>query len=298
MRQGLSVALVALALWTMRPVSVVAWGFNAHKFITDRAIDLLPPELRPFFQKFRTTIVEHSIDPDTYRTMGFADEPPRHFLDMDAYGPFPFKDLPHDQKEAVTKRGVDFVVKNGTVPWRAEEIYNRLRDAFKGIGGPNPQPFARDDIKLFSAVLSHYVADAHQPFHAVVNYDGQLTGQQGIHSRFETELFDRYQGKLKIAPAPLTPIASAREFMFSTLSDSFTQVDAILAADREAIVGRTLYDDGYFAKMFEKTGPIMEKRMSGAMTGVASMITQAWTDAGKPELPVDPPPRVPRPFRR
>ena len=298
MRKGLSVALVALALWTMRPVSVGAWGFNGHKFITDRAIDLLPPELRPFFQKFRTSVIDHSIDPDTYRTMGFAEESPRHFLDMDAYGPFPFKDLPRGYKEAVTKRGVDFVLKNGTVPWRAEEIYNRLRDAFKQLSLPDPQPWARDDIKLFSAVLSHYVGDSHQPFHAALNYDGQLTGQHGIHARFETELFDRYQDKLKIAPPPLAPIANAREFMFSTLTDSFTHVDAILAADRDAVQGRTLYDEGYFAKLFEKTGPIMEKRISAAMTGVASMITQAWTDAGKPALPAEAPPRAPRPIRR
>jgi hypothetical protein len=298
MRKASSVAVLVLALWTMRPVSVGAWGFNGHKFITDRAIDLLPAELRPFFQKFRTTIVEHSIDPDTYRTMGFAEEAPRHFLDMDAYGPFPFKDLPHDYKEAVTKHGVDFVLKNGTVPWRTEEIYNRLRDAFKQLAGPNPQPWARDDIKLFSSVMSHYIGDSFQPFHAALNYDGQLTGQQGIHARFETELFDRYQDKLKIAPPPLAPIANAREFIFSTLTDSFSHVEAILAADREAIQGRTVYDDDYFAKLFEKTGPVMDKRFSGAISGVASMITQAWTDAGKPAMPVEAPPRQPRPIRR
>jgi hypothetical protein len=298
MRKGFSIALVAAALWTMRPVSVDAWGFNGHKFITERAIDLLQAELRPFFQKFRTTVVEHSIDPDTYRTMGFAEEPPRHFLDMDAYGPFPFKDLPHDQKEAVTKRGVEFVLKNGTVPWRTEEIYNRLRDAFKQLTLPNPQPWARDDIKLFAAVMAHYVGDSFQPFHAVVNYDGQLTNQQGIHSRFETELFDRYQDKLKIAPPPLAPVPNAREYVFTALTDSFTHVDAILAADLEAIKGRTLYDDGYFAKLFEKTGPIMERRMSGAISGIASLVTQAWTDAGKPALPAEAPPRPPRPIRR
>ena len=98
-------ALLALAVSALRPVIVGAWGFNGHRFITERAIELLPQEIRPFFQKFRTTVVEHSIDPDTYRTMGLIEEPPRHFLDMDAYGPFPFKDLPRDYKEAVTKRG-------------------------------------------------------------------------------------------------------------------------------------------------------------------------------------------------
>jgi zinc dependent phospholipase C len=298
MRKVLPIALVALTLPAARPVSLDAWGYNGHKLITDRAIDLLPQEIRPFFQKFRTTVVEHAIDPDTYRTVGFVEETPRHFLDMDAYGPFPFKDLPHDYKEAVAKRGLDFVLKNGTVPWRTEEMYNRLRDAFKQLAEPNPQPWARDDIKLFSAVMSHYVGDSFQPLHACVNYDGQLTGQQGIHSRFETEMFDRYQDKLRIAPAPVTPIPNAREFVFSTLTDTFTYVDAILAADREAIQGRTVYDDGYFAKLFEKTGPIMEKRISGAITGVASLIAQAWIDAGKPALPVDAPLRPPRPIKR
>ena len=295
MRKALPIALVALALSAMRPAPIGAWGFNGHRFITDKAIDLLPDEIRPFFAKFRTTVVEHSIDPDTYRTLGFKDEPPRHFLDMDAYGPFPFKDLPHDYKEAVDKRGLDFVIKNGTVPWRAEEIYVELRNAFKSLP---TQGYARDNVKLFSSVLSHYVADAHVPFHAVINYDGQMTGQQGIHARFESELFDRYKDKLRITPAVVTPIPNAREFMFATLTDSAQHVDAILAADLEAIKGRTFYDDGYFGQMFEKTGPIMEKRVSGAITALASLITSAWIDAGKPALPAEDPPRTPRPIRR
>jgi hypothetical protein len=295
MRKVLPIALLALALSAAHPVHLRAWGFNGHKFITDRAIDLLPQEIRPFFQKFRTTLVEHSIDPDTYRTMGWAEEPPRHFLDMDSYGPYPFKDLPHEYTGAVAKRGADFVIKNGLVPWRAQEVYVLLRDAFKQLP---TSPFARDNVKLFSAVLAHYTGDSFQPFHACANYDGQLTNQQGIHARFESELFDRYQDKLKVAPAPLTPIPDAREFIFATLTDSFTFVDPILAADREAIKGRELYDDQYFATLFEKSGPIMEKRLSGAITGVASLITQAWIDAGKPALPVEAPARPPRPIRR
>lgn len=295
MRKTIAAAMLSLAFASMPAVPARAWGFNGHKFITDRAIDLLPPELRPFFQKHRVTIVEHSIDPDTYRTMGFTEEPPRHFVDMDAYGPFPFRDLPHDYQEAVAKRGVDFVLKNGTLPWRTQEIYDQLREAFRQLP---TAPYARDNVKLFSAVLSHYIGDAHQPFHAALNYDGQLTNQQGIHSRFETELFDRYHDKLRIAPGPLTSVPDARAFVFGTLTDSFTFVEPILAADRDAVRGRTEYDDAYFAQMFEKTSPIMEKRMSGAMTAIASLIASAWTEAGKPSLPPDAPPRPPRPIRR
>ncbi len=61
---------------------------------------------------------------------GWVEEPPRHFLDMDAYGPYPFKELPHDYDEAVKRYGVEFVQKNGTLPWRSEEIYRKLVEAF------------------------------------------------------------------------------------------------------------------------------------------------------------------------
>jgi hypothetical protein len=295
MRRVVPLALFALALSAIQPLRVDAWGFNGHKLITDRAIELLPQEIRPFFQKYRTTLVEHSIDPDTYRTIGFTEEPPRHFLDMDAYGPFPFKDLPHDYNEAVAKFGKDTVIKNGTVPWRTEEIYNQLRESFRQLPTSG---YARDNVKLFSSVMAHYVGDSFQPFHAALNYDGQLTGQIGIHARFETELFDSYQDKLHIAPGPIVQIPNAREFVFTALTDSFTFVEPILAADREAIKGREVYDDAYFEELWKRTGPIMEKRLAGAASGVASLITSAWIDTGRPPLPVDAPPRPPRPIKR
>jgi hypothetical protein len=295
MRKIVPVALLALVLSAIPRVHVAAWGFNGHRFLTDKALDQLPPELNPFFRKFRTTVVEHAIDPDTYRTMGWVEESPRHFLDMDNWGPFPFTDLPHDYKAAVAKRGEDFVLKNGTVPWRAEELYGKLRDAFNQLA---VNDYSRDNIKLFSAVLSHYVGDSFQPFHACANYDGQLTGQNGIHARFESDLFDRMENRLHVTPAALQPIPNAREFVFATLTDSFKEVDAILAADKAAVQGRAAYDDGYFEVMATKTGPILEKRINGAINGVASLITQAWIDAGKPALPLDAAPRPPRPIRK
>jgi hypothetical protein len=295
MRKILSALVLTLFFWPAQSASVSAWGFTGHRFITGKAIDLLPPEIRPFFQKYRTTVVEHAIDPDTYRVMGFTEEPPRHFMDMDNYGPFPFTAIPHDYNDAVAKRGIDFVTKNGTVPWRTQDIYDRLRDMFKRVPTSS---FSRDDILLFSAVIAHYTEDAFQPFHACANYDGQLTHQQGIHSRFESELFDRYEAELHLSPAPAAYVPNAREFIFSTLSDSYQNVQPILDADRAAAEGRTLYDDEYFAQLFKGTRPILEKRVSGAISGVASLITSAWIDAGKPTLPVDAPPRPPRPISR
>ena len=291
MRKFPVLVLTALAL-VAAPHRADAWGFEVHKYIMDRAIPLLPAEIRPFFDKYKVSIVEHAVDPDLWRTAGWLEEPPRHFVDMDAYGAFPFKDLPHDYDQAVARYGKDFVEKNGTLPWRTEEIYKKLVEAFTQKAG-----YARDNIKFFSSIIAHYTADAHVPFHAALNYDGQLSGQWGIHSRFESELFDRYRSTLHVAPTAAVPITDPREFIFDTLTASFTFVQPILDADKTAVAGRDVYDDQYFTLFFGKTRPILEKRLSDAITDVASMITAAWVEAGRPALPLDAP-RVPRKVRK
>ena len=287
------VFLVVLTLVILAglPLPASAWGFEAHKFVMGRVISLLPPEIRPFFERYQASIVEHSIDPDLWRTAGWLEEPPRHFLDMDAYGPYPFAQMPRVYEDAVKRYGSDFVRKNGTLPWRAEEFYGKLVEAFT-----QKASYSRENIRFFSSVLAHYVADAHVPFHAALNYDGQLTGQWGIHARFESELFERYRSRLRIAPRPVAPVPEAREFMFQTLLTSFPLVQRVLDADKAAIAGRDTYDDSYFNAFFLKAGPILEERLSDSIAGTASIITAAWVEAGRPALPVNPP-RTPRKVR-
>jgi hypothetical protein len=291
MRRTLVASLVLIVAFA--PARVDAWGFEAHKYIMARAISLLPREIRPFFEAQRAFVVERAIDPDLWRTAGWEEENPRHFVDMDAYGPYPFKDLPHDYDEAVTRFGKDFVLKNGTLPWRTEEIYKKLVEAFQQNAG-----FSRDNIKFFSAIIAHYVGDAHVPFHASLNYDGQLTQQWGIHSRFEAELFERYRMRLRVMPRPIVPIDNPREFIFSALTSGFPFVEKVLEADTRAVAGREVYDNQYFAMMFGSVRPILEQRLGEAVTGAASMITAAWVEAGRPPLPVQAPPRPARKVRR
>jgi hypothetical protein len=285
------VLLASVLLGAPRPAE--AWGFEVHRFIVDRAIGLLPEEIRPFFEKFRGAIVEHAIDPDLWRTAGWEEEPPRHFTDLDAYGPHPFKELPRELDEAVARYGREFVLKNGTLPWRTAEIHGKLVEAFT-----QKSPYARENIKFYSSVLAHYVADAHVPLHGTLNYDGQLTEQWGIHSRFETELFERYKDRLKLEPGPLVRIdRTPRDFVFDTLTDGFALVQPLLQADRAAVAGREVYDDEYFALLLGKVQPMLERRLSESIAHVASLIADAWEDAGRPALPTDIP-RVPRRVRK
>ena len=283
------IAAAALAAIVALPSPVRAWGFEAHQFIAARAIALLPPEIRPMFEANRAVFVERSIDPDTWRTAGFTNEEPNHFLDLDweGYGPYPHAALPRDYTAAIAKFGRQRIEDNGTVPWRTEEMYGNLRRAFEAY--PRRGAFGRFDIIQFAAWMTHYVSDAHVPFHAVFNYDGQLTGQNGIHARFESFLFERYETQLTIAPKPMAPIANPRDFVFDTILQGTQLVPPILKSDLEAIGTRDIYDDAYYAAFFKANRAVMERRLNESISAVAAMIAGAWEAAGKPALPLNPP---------
>jgi len=281
-----ALSLLILLLLVAVPAPAHAWGFAAHHFIMDRAIALLPPELRPLFEANRTMVVERAVDPDTWRTAGFGEEPPNHFLDVDweGYGKYPFAGLPRSYDEAVAKFGKDRVTQNGTLPWRTEEIYGNLQRAFEAYGRGNA--YGEFDIPFFGAVLAHYISDAHVPLHGVTNYDGQLTGQNGVHNRWEAIVFERYRDRLTIAPKTIAPIRNPRDFVFERVLEDTQLVPALLKSDLDAIGTRDIYDDAYYEAFFEANRGVMEDRLNRSIAAVAALIAGAWDAAGKPAVPV------------
>lgn len=300
MRRRLLPLVAVVGLVAVLPARLGAWGFPAHRHIADRMIALLPAELRPFYESRRAFIVERSVDPDLWRSVGWDTEPPNHFLDLDfeAYGTYPFDALPREYDQAVQKFGRDTVHQQGLLPWRTAEFYGRLQRAFAGLTRPVPSPYVLDDIALFSAVLCHYVGDGHVPLHAVKNYDGQLSGQPGAHARFESDLFERYTADLVVAPPPRPPVADPRGEMFRILLESNRLAERVLAADRAAAAGREAYDDGFFAAFKGEALPIVDQRVADSIAATAAFIAGAWEQAGRPAVPLAlnrPPRKVPRP---
>lgn len=286
--RALAAVLSGLLLFLLTPVALSAWGLEVHRLITTRALEGLPPELKPFYQERRAFIIEHSADPDLWRVVGLkgerGDEDPNHFLDIDGLDdPRPFRNVPRDWDALVAKYGLDRANKAGRLPWRTEDVYRLLVARFQDVA--RVQPYAGENAAYLSAVLAHYVEDAHVPFHAVSSYDGQATNQRGIHARFETELVLRNRATLTLAPVALRPIPNVKDFVFEKLIEGESLVDTVLAADRGATAGREFYDDGYFAAFGKGARPVMERRLSEAASGVASVIVAAWTEAGRPPMP-------------
>lgn len=289
MRRLLIASMVAVVL---APAPAFAWGTEAHYFIMDRAIALLPAELRPLFEKHRAEVIQRMVDPDTWRVAGFGEEDPNHFLDIDVpeYGKYPFTDLPRDLDAAIQKFGMERVRQNGLVPWRATEMYGNLRRAFEAY----PDRGGRNNILFFAAWMSHYVSDAHQPFHGIANYNGQRSGQVGVHARFEGVLFERFRGRLRFEPRPIAPVRNPRDFIFDAVLQDTQLAPTILEADRRAIGDRDVYDDAYYEAFFNGARDVMERRVNDSIAAVAAMITGAWEAAGKPPVPVEPPVQVQR----
>ena len=175
-------AVLALGV-VLLPAPASAWGWAAHRSIMQRAIELLPPEIKPFFVEHRVEVVARTIDPDLWRSVGW-DEDHNHFVNFGApgLGAYPFAAFPRDFGEALQKFGDAGLKRLGTLPWREAEMFGNLQRAFEGAGRGNSD--ASTEVILFAGAASHYLQDATQPLHASNNYNGQLSDQVGLHERF------------------------------------------------------------------------------------------------------------------
>jgi hypothetical protein len=280
-KASLAAATCLVASLTASPA--LAWGALVHRYIARRAIDLLPAEIKPFFVHFGDELVLRANDPDLWRLV-FEEEAPNHQIDfgVDAYGAYPFTVLPRSFDEAVEKFGMATIRRNGTLPWRVEEQFGNLRRVMEGM--KRNQAYADSTAVLYAAALGHYIQDGHQPLHVHNNYDGQLTGQNGVHSRFESELFERFESALTIEPAPASAFSSARDFIFDVALTANQLVPKILEADKEALAGKETYDAEYFERFLTKIRPVLEQQLAASITDTASAVVSAWEQAGKPEL--------------
>ena len=252
------------------------WGEVGHKFASGLAVEDLSGDLKPFYAANKAWIVAHSSDPDFWRNSDRS-EAPHHFIDMDKWGMEDAKNFPHDYWVACGLYGKDAVDKNGVVPWRIGQYYAKLVTAFR-------KQDARAIVEI-SAWLGHYVADIHVPFHACLNYDGQLTEQQGIHARFESKMVQNSvkESDLKKSGAAQIkdPVAAAFGWAEVSLKRSFE----VLAADKAAVAKDKDYGEAYYKAFNEKARPIALTALSESGRDLASLWVSAWQAAGKPKLP-------------
>ncbi len=271
-------------------IIVSGWGFFAHQRINRLAVFTLPPSMIRFYKKNLSFITETAVNPDR-RRFSVPEEAPRHYIDLDHYGDSTLFTMPRYWSTAVRMFSEDTLKAYGIVPWHVHAMYYRLRDAF----------LLKDPEKILkvSAEIGHYIADAHVPLHTTENYNGQLTGQEGIHGFWESrlpELFsDRYDYFVGKASYLLDPQLAIWEGIASANKD----VKLVLAEEKQLserfkekkysfeTKGRQtvkVYSREYSKAFHNVLNGMVERQMRGAIKMIGDFWYTAWVDAGQPNL--------------
>jgi len=268
------------------------WGFYAHRKINYFAVFLLPPEMMVLYKPHIDFLEEHAVDPDK-RRYAIAEEGPRHFIDIDHYGSFPYDSLPRKWNDAVARYSEDTLRAYGIVPWWLQIMLYRLTDAFKEKN--------QSKILKLSAEIGHYVADSHVPLHATTNHNGQYTDQKGIHGFWESRIpellaekeWDFFIGKAEFLKNPA-------DFIWARVLESGAAADTVLKFEKQLSLsfssdqrysfeernGVTVrqYSSAYTRAYNDVLRGMVERRMRQSIFAVASFWYTAWVNAGQPDL--------------
>lgn len=284
--------LLLLTILILSSLKSFCWGFYGHRKINYHAVFLLPPEMMVLFKPQIDFLSEHAVDPDK-RRYAVPEEGPRHYIDIDHYGNYPYPDLPKKWEDAVAKYSEDTLNTYGIVPWWVQTMLNRLTQAFK----------EKNQVKIlrYAAEIGHYIADAHVPLHANSNHNGQFTGQKGIHGFWESRVpellaekeWDFFIGKAAYIKNPgdyiwkrvLESAAAADTVLMieKKLTERFPQDQKFSFEDRNGMIIRQ-YSSAFSKAYDSELKGMIERRMRLSIYSIASFWYTAWVNAGQPDL--------------
>lgn len=283
-----------LALRTKENSNASLWGFYGHKRINRIAVFTLPPQLFGFYKEHIEYLTEHAVDPDK-RRYAVDGEAQCHYIDLDHYyqeGEDPFQLIPINWQDAVTKYSEDTLQAYGIVPWHIALMKKRLQLAFESKD--------LDLILKYSADIGHYIGDAHVPLHTTENYNGQLTGQKGIHGLWESRLVELHVDEYDFFVGKALYVGNISSYAWNAVKNSHLSLDSVLRFEKELTnsfapdqkysyetrgnqtiqVYSKDFSDAYHARL----NGMVERRMKAAILAVGSIWYTAWVDAGQPDL--------------
>jgi hypothetical protein len=255
---------------------MMSWGWVGHQHISAEIVRSFNDEMGGF-DSWVKYMRDHASDPDN-RKNDDPDEGHRHYIDIDNYVEFVENGrIPQTWDSVLDIHGKSFVDKNGILPWTTLTTFDSLRNCM-----------ARYDFeraKYFAADLGHYVADGHMPLHITVNFDGELTGNRGIHSRYESSMIGSHIDEVIFTGKEAQYISDVPGYIFSYLYKNYQYVDSVILADDYAkTLSSGSFNSIYYDALWEKTESFTDTLMNNASMAIAELLYTAWLDAGRPSL--------------
>jgi len=254
MRFAMLVPVVLIATLSLAQPAL-AWGASGHRIINGDAARALPADLPGFLRTPEAIAEIATLGPEADRIRGSgktrdADYDPAHFLDLEDDGTV---------AEAVklsalppTREAFDTALRNGPpmngvapdqykTGWVPYEIVDGFELVTKDFaiwrvdrygetnGAPADRAYFAADRRLREDLIlrdigywGHFVADASQPLHISVHYNGwgdypnpnNYSQSHTIHARFETDFVNAHASPEAVLPL-MTPYAPSTAPIFS-----------------------------------------------------------------------------------
>lgn len=293
-----STLLVVVGVWVLsfgliRESHAKAWGFVAHRYINESAVYALPSPLREFFEYHRLYLKERAVFADQRRAWDPL-EAPCHFMDVDRWEDYDRWLWPMHWDSAVQCYTENILRSRGILPWHTIRVFRRLVWAFEqGNTGL---------ILRTAADLGHYLSDAHVPLHLCSNYNGQMTGQYGLHALLESRIPEYFGDTMRFTLERAVPIQRPEQHLLSIMKNAYSHLNQVFDCECRCRLEIPLHEQYApfrrgtrlvrqesirFVQCYHQClDGLMGKQLSASVTHVANWWLSAWIEAGQPMLQI------------
>jgi hypothetical protein len=266
-----------------------AWGEAGHLISNEAATLGLPHDMPVFFYRAFPRLVWLGPEPDRIKGAGVSIEAfnfPNHFLDYEFVAPL---DLPPDRYQYMalmesSGRTRFLHITNseaGFLPWQIAELSDELTVQFRlwrnAMPGSSEQRALEDEIISTAGNLGHFVADAANPHHATINFNGWVEpNPEGfatdchVHDRFERDFVSQAMTTAEVVPLLSAPAMRTDYFQ--------TALSCIRQSNSEVVTLYRLDKRGAFDTM-HGISPEGRTFAAARLAAGASLIRDIWWSA-------------------
>ena len=293
--------------------AAVAWGNEGHTYINRVAAEKISADMPQFLREAVGEIAYLGPEPDRWRSPSeFAlknAQEPDHFIDLERVswldplpqGRYEFLRKLYEKRAATADHPDDYLPERvGLQPYITMEVYGRLKSALREYRQLRAAFKPTDDVQpaiiFYAGWLGHYVADASQPLHTTIQYNGWVgpnpngyTTEHHIHGQFESDYV-----RANITATDFAPLVNAPE----RLNDPFADYIAYLKSSNSLVenVYRLEKAGGFTGKGTPAAFEFTTRRLAAGSQMLLNLWYTAWLDSAlpvpehSPARPAAPPP--------
>ncbi len=282
-----------------------AWGSDGHRMINRLAAAALPSDVPDFLRSPAALDAMEYFGPEPDRWKSLAEPElsaagsPEHYIDLE-YADLIGGPLPRKRYDFV--RALAFAQKShpdlplspesvGLQPYAATENYERLKAAMRdyrelAAAHKNTRP-VECEIVYTAGILGHFVADASQPLHVTIQFNGWTgpnpngyTTEHKIHAQFETQ-FVGSNGANIDGLKEVAPLIPAKPTLLGDVFEDYV----IYLRHSNSLVEQTykLEKAGAFNGAGTPAGrAFVDERLAAGATELRNMIYTAWVRSADP----------------